>query len=105
MQSLKDIKSVLKEKKLSDEYASNIENQFSGLPKEILKNVLQTTKHKLTGIRYKNEIKQFASTSTLSFYSLKAYHFKCNTYITSSINNEQSPLTRHLVPCLKFFKI
>ena len=103
MQSLKDIKSVLKEKKLSDEYASNIENQFSGLPKEILKNVLQTTKHKLTGIRYKNEIKQFAS--TLSFYSLKAYHFKCNTYITSSINNEQSLLTHHLVPCLKFFKI
>ena len=79
MQSLKDIKSVLKEKKLSDECASNIENQFSRLPKEILKNVLQTTKHKLTGIRYKNEIKQFAS--TLSFYSLKAYNFKCNTYI------------------------
>ena len=42
MQSLKDIIPVLKDKKnVSDRYGSNIDNQISGLPKEIFKNVLQ----------------------------------------------------------------
>ena len=42
MQSLKDIILVLKDKKnVSDRYGSNIDNQISGLPKEIFKNVLQ----------------------------------------------------------------
>ena len=57
MLSLKDIISVLKDKKISDKYASNIENQFSGLTNEILENGLHIVKHKQTGSRCTDEIK------------------------------------------------
>ena len=75
LRSLKDILATLKNKRMLSEGSANIlEDQFSGLSKEIFENQLKNSiKNKPQGRRYSDELKQFAL--TLNFYSHKAYNY------------------------------
>ena len=74
IESMQDVINVLKNRKwISETNASNLEDQFSGITKEIFQSQLQNNGKGATGRRYSEEFKQFAL--TLYFCSPKAYNF------------------------------
>ena len=80
---------VLKNRKwISESNASNLEDQFSGITKEIFKNQMKNNDRGACGRRYSDEFKQFAL--TVNFYSPKAYNFLRKVFFLphpSSIRN------------------
>lgn len=74
MKSMKDLIGELKNRKLITEAsADNLEDQFSGITKEVFRNELRNKGRRSTGRRYSDEFKKF--TLTVNFYSPKAYNF------------------------------
>ena len=74
IESMQDVINVLKNRKwISETNASNLEDQFSGITKEIFQSQLRNNGKGATGRRYSEQLKQFAF--TVYFYSPKAYNF------------------------------
>ena len=72
--SMKDTITNLKDKKLvNDDVANILQQNFSGLTREIISNKIHNNNVKPKGHRYNDEIKRFAL--TLHFYSPRAYNF------------------------------
>ena len=74
LKSLKDVINELKNRNfLTEQSADNLQDQFSGISREVFINQLKNKGTKPTGRRYSEEFKQFAL--TVNFYSHKAYNF------------------------------
>ena len=72
--SLKGIVENLRDKSsISDETAINLEENFTGMSSELIKNQLKNQARNPKGRRYCDEVKRFAL--TLNFYSLRAYEY------------------------------
>ena len=105
IESMKDVINEIKNRKwISETNASNLEDQFSGITKEVIQNQLRNNGKGATGRRYSEEFKQFAL--TVYFYSPKAYNFLRKVFFlphqssirnwTSSVNCEPGFLSEAL---------
>ena len=107
LKSLKDVINELKNRNfLTEQSADNLQDQFSGISREVFINQLKNKGTKPTGRRYSEEFKQFAL--TVNFYSHKAYNFlrKVFIYHTSlQLGNGHLLLIASLVFYQKCFRI
>ena len=105
LKSLKDVINELKNRNfLTEQSADNLQDQFSGISREVFINQLKNKGTKPTGRRYSEEFKQFAL--TVNFYSHKAYNFLFFIYHTSlQLGNGHLLLIASLVFYQKCFRI